>query len=204
MEALAEEVLAYHGGVHILVNNAGVTVVSTFESQAIEDIEWLMGVNFWGVIYGCKVFLPALRRADEAHIVNLSSVFGIVGVPLQSSYCASKFAVRGFTESLRAELADTSIGVTCVHPAGVATNIARDGRYRGKEVGAKMREGMVSFITRMLPPETVADRIVLAVRQNQSRVLVAGSARVIDTVQRVSPALGGRIVLGIWKRMQAQ
>ena len=204
MEALVAGVLSFHGGAHILVNNAGVTVVSKFEEQSLDDFEWLMGVNFWGVVYGCKLFLPALLAADEAHIVNLSSVFGIMGVPLQSAYCASKFAVRGLSESLRAELSQTRVGVTSVHPAGVATNIVRDARYGEKE-GRSVKSGLIDrFARQMQPPEEIADRIVAAIRKNRPRVLVARGARAIDTIQRASPVLGSKIVARVWKRMQSR
>ena len=125
MKALAAEVVAAHGRVELLVNNAGVSVTGTFEEQSLDDWRWIVGVNFWGVVHGCKFFLPHLRRAREAHIVNLSSMFGLIGLPTQSSYCATKFAVRGFSEALWAELRGSGIGVTTVHPGGVRTNIAR-------------------------------------------------------------------------------
>jgi NAD(P)-dependent dehydrogenase (short-subunit alcohol dehydrogenase family) len=203
MRALVEEVLAFHGGVNILINNAGVTAISTFENQPLEDFEWLMGVNFWGVIYGCKFFLPALKNAEEAHIVNLSSVFGILGVPMQSSYCASKFAIRGFSESLRAELSSSHIGVTSVHPAGVATNIAKDGRYAGKEASPKMQANLVSdFANKMLPADKAAEKIVRGILKNRPRVLIARGSGLIDAVQRFSPSLGARLTVRIWNKMQ--
>ena len=202
MEALVDEVLAFHGGVHVLVNNAGVAVISAFQGQSLDDFEWLMGVNFWGVVHGCKLFLPALLAADEGHIVNLSSVFGILAVPMQSAYCASKFAVRGFSESLRAELSDTRVGVTVVHPAGVATNIVRDARYSAVAEGA-MKRGLVDrFASKMQPPELIADRVLVAIRKNEPRVLVARGARAIDALQRASPALGSRVATHVWKRMR--
>ena len=102
MEDLVRAVESAHGCVHIVVNNAGVGVASSFEDLPLEDFHWLIGINFWGVVHGCKLFLPLLRRQDEAHIVNISSVFGIMGMPLNSAYCASKFAVAGLSESLRA------------------------------------------------------------------------------------------------------
>ena len=204
MESLVDEVRSFHGGVHVLVNNAGVTVVSTFQNQSLDDFEWLMGVNFWGTVYGCKLFLPALLAADEAHIVNLSSVFGILGVPMQSSYCASKFAVRGFSESLRAELSSTHVGVTSVHPAGVATNIVKDARYSATAESG-MKGGLIDRFSReMQPPELIADEILAAIRKNRPRVLVARGARAIDTLQRASPILGSHVVARVWKRMQAR
>jgi NAD(P)-dependent dehydrogenase (short-subunit alcohol dehydrogenase family) len=125
MAELPEEVLREHGRVSLLVNNAGVSVGGTFEEQSLEDLDWIVGINFWGVVHGCQFFLPHLRRETEAHIVNLSSMFGIVGVPTQSSYCATKFAVRGLSEALWVELRDAGIGVTSVHPGGIRTNIVR-------------------------------------------------------------------------------
>src|SRR5262249_48427089 len=113
----AREVVEAHGGAHLLINNAGVGLFGTVEQLSIEDIEWLMGVNFWGVVYGVKHFLPILRRQSEGHIVNVSSVFGIVAPVNHSAYVASKFAVRGFTEALRHELAGGPVKVSVVHPA---------------------------------------------------------------------------------------
>ena len=103
-------------------------MTADFEDHTLEDWEWIVGINFWGVVYGCKFFLPYLKQAEEAHIVNLSSMFGIVGVPAQSSYCATKFAVRGFSEALWVELKQLNIGVTSIHPGGVRTNIAKSSR----------------------------------------------------------------------------
>jgi NAD(P)-dependent dehydrogenase (short-subunit alcohol dehydrogenase family) len=117
MEHLPGEVLEALGTVHILVNNAGVSVIGTLLEQKLEDFAWLMGINFWGVVYGCKLFLPFLLAEDEAQIVNISSMFGFVGIPMQISYNASKYAVRGFSEALSSELAGTKVGVTCVHLA---------------------------------------------------------------------------------------
>jgi short-subunit dehydrogenase len=202
MLALVDEVLAFHGGVHLVLNNAGVTVVSSFEKLPLEDFEWLMGVNFWGVVYGCKFFLPALLRAEEAHIVNISSIFGIIGVPLQSSYCASKFAVRGFSESIRAELTDTNVGVTSVHPGGIATNIARDGKYVGQDAEGKKKGLVQQFQARAMPPAKAAERIVEAVKKNRSRIVIAPEAYALDFAQRLSPRLGGYLTAGVWKRMQ--
>jgi NAD(P)-dependent dehydrogenase (short-subunit alcohol dehydrogenase family) len=128
MVRFADEVVEAHGGVDLVVNNAGVSVTGTLEEQSIEDLRWIVGVNFWGVVHGCKAFLPHLRKRPEGHLVNLSSVLGLIGLPTQTSYCATKFAVRGFSEGLWAELADSRIGVTVVHPGGVRTNIVRASR----------------------------------------------------------------------------
>src|SRR5262245_19093223 len=181
MHALVNEITREHGAVHVLVNNAGVAVTATFEEHSLEDFEWVIGINFWGVVYGCKFFLPVMREADEAHIVNISSVFGFVGMPLNSSYCASKFAVRGFSEALRAELTGSQVGVTSVHPGGVATNIVRDSR-----VAEKGFEGLHASSVRrfksMLPPEQAGRAIVRGIRRNAARVLITREAYLIDAL----------------------
>ncbi|MDA0272983.1 MAG: SDR family NAD(P)-dependent oxidoreductase [Proteobacteria bacterium] len=112
MEAFADSVNAEHGKINMIFNNAGVSVTGLAEQMPYEDIEWLMNINFWGVVYGCKSFLPYLRQADEAAIINTSSIFGTIAVPSQSAYNASKFAVRGYTYALRQELIDSHIGVS--------------------------------------------------------------------------------------------
>ncbi|HEY6555879.1 MAG TPA: SDR family NAD(P)-dependent oxidoreductase [Polyangiaceae bacterium] len=199
MQDFTQAVLSEHGGVHILVNNAGVGVASTFEQHSLEDFEWLFGINFWGVVYGCKFFLPHLRRAEEAHIVNISSVFGIVGVPMNSSYCASKFAVRGLSESLRAELTGTHIGVTSVHPGGVATNIAQAARWGEDPDAAVLRAQAVKMFTRMLPPGAAAAAIVRGIRSNSARVLITKEAFAVDALKRLFPALSGEAIGRVWR-----
>ena len=125
--AWAERVVADHGSVNLIVNNAGVALGATVESMTYEDFEWLMSINFWGVVYGTKAFLPHLKASGEGHIVNLSSVFGLISVPSQSAYNAAKFAVRGFSDTLRMELEieGAPVSVTTIHPGGIKTNIAR-------------------------------------------------------------------------------
>lgn len=130
VDAWAEAVAAEHGKVNLIFNNAGVALGATVEDMSIEDMTWLMNINFWGVVYGTKAFLPHLKAAGEGHIVNISSVFGLISIPTQSAYNAAKFAVRGFTDSLRIELDAMNCGVSCttVHPGGIKTNIARNAR----------------------------------------------------------------------------
>ena len=188
MGAFAEEVVAAHGAVHVVVNNAGVTVASSFASHRLEDFEWLMGINFWGVVHGCHYFLPHLLAQPEAHVVNISSIFGIVGVPNQSSYCASKFAVRGFTESLRAELEGTKIGVTVVHPGGVNTNIVNGAR--GDDFGpGRTQKDVADLFTKMMPPEKAARHIVRGIEKNKPRVLFTPESRVLDALKRLAPSV---------------
>ena len=128
--AWADQVATEHGKVNLVFNNAGVALAATIDEGSVEDIEWLVGINYWGVVFGTKAFLPHLKAAGEGHIVNLSSVFGLISVPAQSAYNASKFAVRGFTDALRMELEIEGCGVssTTVHPGGIKTNIARNAR----------------------------------------------------------------------------
>ena len=128
MESLADDVVDTHGGCNILVNNAGVTSAGAFEDESLDDLHWIVDINLWGVVHGCRAFLPALRRADEAHIVNMSSMVGLLGLPHNASYSLTKGAVRGFTEALRSELITTSIGVTAVFPGAIRTDITNHAR----------------------------------------------------------------------------
>jgi NADP-dependent 3-hydroxy acid dehydrogenase YdfG len=201
MESFVTEVLQAHNGVNILVNNAGVSVSATFEEHSLEDFEWLMGINFWGVVYGCKLFLPALLAADDAHIVNISSVFGIVGVPRQSSYCASKFAVRGFSESLRAELGQTNVRVTSVHPGGVATNIAAKTRVVGDELEQERHKKIIRRFRKMLPPEKAAEAIVRGIVRDQARVLITRETYLLDFAKRAFPDSASALVEWGFNRM---
>jgi NAD(P)-dependent dehydrogenase (short-subunit alcohol dehydrogenase family) len=186
----ASEVERELGGAHVVVNNAGVTVSDFVGAMKRTDFEWLMDINFWGVVRGTEAFLPQLKAKDDAHVVNISSVFGLIGVPSQSAYNASKFAVRGYTESLRQELEGTNVHVTCVHPGGVKTNIVRNGRNRtntdGRAVeGDKMARDFDKVAR--TTPEEAANIIWAGALANAPRVLVGGDAHVIDLVQRLFP-----------------
>jgi NAD(P)-dependent dehydrogenase (short-subunit alcohol dehydrogenase family) len=191
MERYAQEVVGEYGAVHILVNNAGVTVASPFEEHSLEDWEWIVGINFWGVVYGCKFFLPHLKQADEAHIVNLSSVFGLLGVPAQSSYCATKFAVRGLSEALWVELKQHNIGVTAVHPAGVRTDIARAARTTQGDLKSSAGDSLERM---SVSPERCATLIVRAIKRGKMRQLVAREAYLIEAAKRISPTLPQRLL----------
>lgn len=202
VEAFAGEVVKEHGAVHILINNAGVSVNAKFQDHSLEDFEWLMGINFWGVVYGCKFFLPHMLRADEAHIVNISSVFGLVGVPQQSSYCASKFAVRGFSESLRADLKGTNVGITTVHPGGIATNIAAASRVAGDERVKAAHARAVKMFRKMMPPSEAARQIVEGITEKRTRVLITRESHVLDLAKRLAPVASNRLIDWGFKRMQ--
>jgi NAD(P)-dependent dehydrogenase (short-subunit alcohol dehydrogenase family) len=197
MQRYADEVIAEYGQVHVLVNNAGVTIAADFEQHTLEDWEWIVGINFWGVVYGCKFFLPYLKQADEAHIVNLSSVFGIVGVPSQTSYCATKFAVRGFSEALWVELKSHNIGVTAVHPAGVRTNIARSARTASDQL---KRSAIAIIEKNSVTPERCAQLIVSAIKKNKMRQLVTRESYLLDWAKRVAPGLPERVMQSGYSR----
>ncbi len=203
MEGFANDVVAAHGAVHVLVNNAGVTIIASFEDQSLDDFEWLVGVNFWGVVYSCKFFLPHLKAAGAGHIVNLSSVFGIIAPPLQTSYVATKFAIRGFSESLRAELADHNIGVTTVHPGTVQTSIVRDARLI--TTSEAMRTNAQQFFDRLgTSPDVVAARVVKAIEYNSPRVLITTEAHIADALKRFLPATTDGIIARVYKRIRPE
>jgi len=186
--ALPRQVTAEHPGVDVLVNNAGVALGGTFEQVDEADFEWLFGINFWGVVRMTRAFLPLLSQSEEARLVNISSVFGLIAPPGQTAYAASKFAVRGFSEALRHELAGTRIGVTVVHPGGVATAIAKNARIAkviSAEEAAERQERSKTFLR--LPPEIAGETIVRGVENRQPRVLVGSDAKWIALIQRLMP-----------------
>ena len=201
VEAWADLVVDEHGAVNLIFNNAGVAVAATVESISYEDFEWLMNINFWGVVHGTKAFLPHLKAAGEGHVVNVSSVFGLVSIPSQSAYNAAKFAVRGFTDALRIELEIDPCGVsaTTIHPGGIATNIARDARVDDSvaDVAGSTEEAMVEFDKFLrTPPETAALQILKAVERNRRRALIGPDAVVFDAVSRLPAGLYQRVLAG--------
>jgi NADP-dependent 3-hydroxy acid dehydrogenase YdfG len=192
--AWAAQVVKDHGRVNMIFNNAGVALGSTIEGASYEDFEWLMSINFWGVVYGTKAFLPHLRASGEGHVINLSSIFGILAVPGNGVYNASKFAVRGFTEALRQELdlEGACVSATCVHPGGIKTNIARDSRISANMNGFLVKDadkGRADFEKMFITtPRQAANTILKAVKKNQRRVLVGPDATALDLFQRFLPS----------------
>ena len=167
------------------------------EEHSLDDWRWIVGVNFWGVVHGCKFFLPHLRKNREAHIVNLSSMLGFIGMPTQSSYCATKFAVRGLSEALWAELHGSGIGVTSVHPGGVKTNIVRASR----SADAFAKQQMAERIDRMaMAPEKVALKILRAVERNDMRVVICAEAHITEWVKRLAPVRVHPLVAYAYRR----
>ncbi len=192
MFALPPAVVAAHGAVHVLVNNAGVTGIGRFESESLEDLQWIVGINLWGVVYGCKAFLPLLQEADEAHIVNLSSMAALVGIPLTASYSMTKGGVRMLSESLRAELRDSNIGVTSVHPGAINTEIIRSARGANAQQLREMSDSRWRGLI-MRSPDAVARKVVRAIRHDRARILVGPDAALIDLLARLIPARSGFI-----------
>jgi len=190
----ADDVAAAHGRVNLIFNNAGVALSSTVDGMQYDDLDWIIGINFWGVVHGTKAFLPHLKASGEGHIVNTSSVFGLFAQPGMGAYNASKYAVRGFTESLRQELdlMDCGVSATTVHPGGIKTNIARDSRVSPSVNGLLVRDAQQGreefekfFIT---TPEKAAGIILDGVRANKRRVLVGPDAYAADAMARLLPA----------------
>ncbi|MEY2397746.1 MAG: hypothetical protein QOJ00_920 [Actinomycetota bacterium] len=196
----ADEVVREHGRVNLIFNNAGVALAATIEAMDISDFEWLMNINFWGVVHGTQAFLPHLKASGEGHIVNVSSVFGLASIPSQSAYNSAKFAVRGFSDALRIELDIEKCGVssTTVHPGGIRTNIARNARIdpsasdlsRGEGVDLDRNFQRVARTT----PQRAAKEILTAVQANRRRALIGVDANVIDFLARLPGSLLHRMI----------
>ncbi len=192
MNAWADQVVRDHGKVNLIFNNAGVALGAFLETVKPADFEWIMGINFWGVVWGTQAFLPHIKRAGEGHVINTSSLFGLLALPTQGTYNASKFAVRGFTEALRQELDLEKCGVsaTCVHPGGIRTNIARDARMDHSieaRTGSSAQAAKARFdkLLNTTTAESAARQILKAVERNQRRVLVGPDAKFLDKVVRL-------------------
>jgi short-subunit dehydrogenase len=183
---------AAHPKLNILINNAGVALLGQFDEIEQAQMEWLININFWGVVHATRAFLPHLARQQASHVVNVSSIFGIIAPPGQTAYCAAKFAVRGFSESLRHELsmANSPVRLSVVHPGGVLTNIVRNSRTGvGITDNARRAQSIERFdaIAKTTPP-AAAQRIILGIEKNQPRILIGGDARFMDLLQRFRPA----------------
>ncbi len=187
MEGFPAQVLKAHGKVNIIVNNAGIGIAGSFLDQTLEDWDKIVGINFWGVVYGCKFFLPHLLQAEEGHIVTISSLAGLIPSPGMSSYGATKFAVRAITEALRGELANTKVSATSVHPGVINTNIPKATKFINPKDPSAKEKGAKAFERFGHPPEDVADAIVKAIRNNEPRAVVGIEAKVFDVIQRIAP-----------------
>ncbi len=193
--ALPAEVLRVHGRADLLVNNAGVALAGTFEQVSESDFDWVMEINFHAVVRMTRAFLPLLMTSDDARIVNVSSVFGLISPPGQCAYCASKFAVRGFSNALRHELTGTRVGVSVVHPGGVATAIARNARVArgiaGEQMSLRLRQA--EKLLRM-PPAAAGEIIVRGIEKRRARILVGRDAVLISLLERLLPVQYWRVL----------
>jgi NADP-dependent 3-hydroxy acid dehydrogenase YdfG len=196
VHAWANSIASESGHVDIVINNAGVAVTSMVEDCDYDNLEWLMGINFWGVVHGTQAFLPLLRKSSQGHLVNISSVFGIIAVPTQSAYNAAKFAVRGYTEALRQEMAGTNVHVCCVHPGGIRTNIAKASRGGDPAMTAEQRGAEFEKVAKTTP-ESAAAQIIKAIEKHKKRLLIGLDAKFIDIIQRVFPAVYPRFMLAL-------
>lgn len=189
VEAFARRVVEHHGGANVIINNAGVSLVQNVADATYDDMEWLMNINFWGVVHGTKAFLPTFLLQGDGVIVNVSSVLGLTAMPSQSAYAAAKHAVKGFTDALRAELQGKGVHVVGVYPGGVRTNIVHTARiYEEGGVVAK-RDSHIQNFERMakLSPDKAAAIIVHGIESRKSRVLVGADAAFVDLLQRLMP-----------------
>jgi len=192
LAALPEAVVGDHGGCHILVNNAGVTSAGPFEDESLDDLRWIVDINIWGVVNGCRAFLPVLRQSDEAHIVNMSSMVGLLGLPQNVSYSLTKGAVRAFSEGLRNELVTTKIGVTTVFPGAIRTNITNSARGTQSSRLAELGQSRLAPLA-MRPPTAVATRIVSAIKHNRSRAVIGPDAHLLSVWSRLAPGRAGLV-----------
>lgn len=196
VHAWAKDVEAQNGHVDIVVNNAGVALMELVENCNYDNLEWLMGINYWGVVYGTQAFLPLLRQSSQGHLINISSVFGIIAVPTQSAYNSAKFAVRGYTEALRQEMAGSNVHVCCVHPGGIRTNIAKAARGGDPSQSAEERGKQFEQVARTTP-EAAAQQIIGAIEKRKKRLLIGRDAKLIDLIQRIFPASYPRFMLAL-------
>ena len=190
MAELPHEVTGAHGGCHILVNNAGVLSVGRFEEDKLDDIRWIIGINIFGIVHGCHYFLPVLRQADEAHIVNVSSMAAFAGIPQNAVYSLTKGAVRSFTEALRAELVGTNVGASTLFPGSTNTNIMRGSRgVQADRLNTLADKSLVRLFSSS--PEAAGRKIVRAIEHKRARVLLGPDARLIDLSARILPGRTG-------------
>jgi len=186
----ADTVMAEHKRVDIVINNAGVGLSGGLEEVTIEEFEWIVGINFWGVVYGCRAFIPYLKQQNEASLVNISSVHGLFTNPGVGPYCSTKFAVRGFTLTLTQELKDTGITVSCVHPGGIKTNIVLNTRISANttpEITMEQAQADFDRVIARTTSDQAANIIIKGIRKKKSRILVGWDAHLFDLGARLFP-----------------
>ncbi len=204
-QAWADDCIRDHGKVDVIVNNAGVAVADSVLDMSYDDLDWIVGINFWGVIHGTKAFLPHFVERDTGWVVNISSIFGMVAFPTQAAYNATKFAVRGWTEALRWELEDSNVTVCSVHPGGIATNIVRNARVRrdidGSIADPELTAKRFDRIARTTPAQA-AKVIADGMEKGEPRILIGADAKLMDTVQRIIPRRYGVLMNRLIEMME--
>ena len=202
VSSYAAVVAEQFGRVDVVVNNAGVALAGDVEDLSYADMDWIMGINFWGVVHGSKEFLPHLIASGDGHLVNISSLFGLISIPGQSMYNASKYAVRGFTEALREEMlvAGHPVGVTAVHPGGIKTAIARNGRYSDREDAVESARIFDEKMATMSPERAAEIIVTKGVLGGRARVLVGLDAHALHQFARLTGARYQDVVAAVAKR----
>lgn len=200
MKQFSDKVLKDHNHIDVLINNAGVNLMDRFIEGDLNDFKWLMDINFWGTVYGVNLFLENLLSRDEAHIVNISSILGLMSLPGQAAYNSSKAAIKGFTEALKMELTDTSVNVTCIHPGGVKTNIAIKAKT-GTTISKNTKEKLISDFDKLsyTTSKSAAQQIVKGIKTNKRRIMIGIDAKIADLLVRVFPSNYEKI-MGLEKR----
>jgi NADP-dependent 3-hydroxy acid dehydrogenase YdfG len=205
--AFADAVVAEYGKVNVVINNAGVALVATIAETRWDDMHWVMDVDFWGVAHGTKAFLPHLIESGDGHVVNMSSVFGMVGCPDQGAYCAAKFAVRGFTETLRQELKidRLPVGVTSVHPGGIRTSLFRNKRGAGDAGDPRKLDEAFRETMAQTTPERAAKVIVTkAIERGKPRVFIGPDAHTVNLMHRIVGTRYERLMVPLARRAKAK
>lgn len=204
-EKFAQQVSKTFGRVDIVINNAGVALGKvTIEEVSYKDFEWVMNINFWGMVYGTKTFLPLLKKQPEAAVINISSVFGLAGIGHQGAYCSSKFAIRGFTESLRMEslLDFPQVTIHTVHPGGIKTSIVKNSRWVEEDISEKEKEEMTKNFERMFitTPESAAATIIKGIQKKKSKIVIGRDGKQLDWIVRLFPTRYSKIILSQFKK----
>jgi len=200
MKEFSGKVLKDHNHIDVLINNAGVNLMDRFINGDLNDFKWVMDINFWGTVYGVNLFLENLLSRDEAHIVNISSILGLMSLPGQAAYNSSKAAIKGFTEALKMELTDTSVNVTCIHPGGVKTNIAIRAKT-GTTISKNTKEKLISDFDKLsyTTSKSAAQQIVKGIKTKKRRIMIGIDAKIADLLVRVFPNNYEKI-MGLEKR----
>ncbi|MEO0473081.1 MAG: SDR family oxidoreductase, partial [Bacteroidota bacterium] len=202
----AEKVIAEHGSVQIVINNAGVAMTANMQDITYEEFEWIMNINFWGMVYGSKAFLPHLLQQPKSWLANVSSIFGIITSPTQGAYNVSKFAIRAFTEALRQEMQETNLVVSSIHPGGIDTPIVQNGRYNADSLSEADNQKQIRDFPKVArtSAEEAAKVIMQGLKKEKKRILIGKDARYLDRMQRLMPIGYERILDKIRKKVQGE